>query len=136
MYKRSRLHQQILLLIILALASSAAIAQKKHKSAINYSAPSKQAVLWHPVDVGTQDLFKGPGGNEMTPDLSNITFIERDTKGHNKKYRIKDGSGREWVAKLGSEARPETAAVRLLSGLGYETEINYLVPQLTIPGVG
>ena len=106
----------------------------------NASKKASQAVgtpiLWHNVNVSDSDLFNGPGGEQMKPDLSNITFIERDTKGHNKKYRIKDGSGRIWVAKLGSEARPETAAVRLLNGIGYETEINYLVPQLTIPGVG
>jgi hypothetical protein len=137
MYKRSRLHQQILFLIIFALASSASIAQKKNKATISYSGePTGTAVLWQPVDIGTQDLFKGPGGNAMTPDLSNITLIQRETGGHNKKYRIKDGSGREWVAKLGSEDRPETAAVRLLHGIGYETEINYLVPEMTIPGVG
>ena len=106
----------------------------------NASKKTSQAVgtpvLWNNVNVSDSDLFNGPGGEQMKPDLSNITFIERDTKGHNKKYRIKDGSGRIWVAKLGSEARPETAAVRLLNGIGYETEINYLVPQLTIPSVG
>jgi hypothetical protein len=106
----------------------------------NASRRSPQAVgtpiLWRSVNVSDSDLFNGSGGEQMKPDLSRITFIKRETGGHNKKYRIKDGSGRVWVAKLGSEARPETAAVRLLSGIGYETEINYLVPQLTIPGVG
>ena len=72
----------------------------------------------------------------MMPNLSRITFLEEEKNGHNKKYRIKDGAGRVWVAKLGTEARPETAAVRLLWGLGYKTEINYLVPTLTIPGKG
>lgn len=72
----------------------------------------------------------------MRPDLRKITFIEEEKGGHNKKYRIKDGSGRIWVAKLGREAQPETAAVRLLWALGYKTEINYLVPTITIPGKG
>jgi hypothetical protein len=40
------------------------------------------------------------------------------------------------VAKLGREAQPETAAVRLMWGLGYKTEINYLVPSITIPRKG
>jgi hypothetical protein len=40
------------------------------------------------------------------------------------------------VAKLGREAQPETAAVRLLWALGYKTEINYLIPSLTIPTKG
>jgi hypothetical protein len=42
----------------------------------------------------------------------------------------------EWVAKLGREAQPETAAVRILYGLGYKTEINYLVPSIMIPTKG
>jgi len=72
----------------------------------------------------------------MRPDLSQITFIKEEKGGHNKKYRVKDGSGRVWVAKFGREAQPETAAVRLMWALGYKTEINYLVPSLTIPGKG
>jgi hypothetical protein len=40
------------------------------------------------------------------------------------------------VAKVGKEAQSETAAVRLVWAAGYETEVNYLVPRLTIPGKG
>ncbi|MGI8813414.1 MAG: hypothetical protein ACR2IH_12945 [Pyrinomonadaceae bacterium] len=95
-----------------------------------------KAVLWEPVAIERRDLFNGPGGGEMKPDVSSVKFIKAEKGGHNKKYKIKDASGREWVAKLGREARPETAAVRLLFGLGYKTEINYLVPTITIPGKG
>jgi len=63
--------------------------------------------------------------------------LEEDKGGYSgTKYRIRDGAGREWVAKIGKEAQSETAAVRLLWAVGYETEINYLVPRLTIPGKG
>jgi hypothetical protein len=72
----------------------------------------------------------------MQPDLRRVEFIKEETQGHNKKYRIKDAKGQVWIAKYGREAQPETAAVRLLHGLGYKTEINYLVPTLTIPGKG
>jgi hypothetical protein len=72
----------------------------------------------------------------MQPDISNITFIEEDKTGTNKKYRVKDGSGNEWVVKLGQESQSETAAVRLLWAVGYVTEINYLVPHVTIPTKG
>jgi hypothetical protein len=72
----------------------------------------------------------------MVPDVSRVEFIRQETGGHNKKYRIKDANGRTWVAKPGTEAQPETAAVRLLYGLGYKTEINYLVPTITIPTKG
>jgi len=100
------------------------------------STPTGKPIMWEQVDISQRELFYGPGGQDMQPDLSNITFIKEETAGHNKKYRIKDGKGRVWVAKLGREARPETAAVRLLWALGYKTEINYLVPKITIPGKG
>ncbi|MEQ1763591.1 MAG: hypothetical protein ABL984_10645 [Pyrinomonadaceae bacterium] len=93
-------------------------------------------VMWEPVNISSMDLFYGPGGDAMRPDLSKIEFIKEEKGGHNKKFRIKDGSGKVWVAKLGREAKPETAAVRLLHGIGYKTEINYLVPSITIPGKG
>jgi hypothetical protein len=112
---------------------SAAPKQEEKKQSINNGAPT----LWHePIDLTSRDLFLGPGGESMTPDLSSITFIEEDKSGSNKKYRVKDGAGREWVVKLGQEAQSETAAVRLLWAVGYVTEINYLVPHVTIPGKG
>lgn len=92
--------------------------------------------MWEKVNVAERDLFYGPGGKELLPDLSEISFIKEEKAGHTKKYRIKDGKGQIWIAKLGREARPETAAVRLLYGLGYKTDINYLVPKLTIPNFG
>ncbi|MGI9165613.1 MAG: hypothetical protein ACR2G5_04390 [Pyrinomonadaceae bacterium] len=53
-----------------------------------------------------------------------------------KNCRVRDAAGNEWVAKLGKEAQPDTAANRLLWAVGYETEIAYLVPSLTIDGKG
>ncbi len=97
---------------------------------------AQKPVMWEPIDTRKLDLYLGPGGSEMKPDLSSITLIKEEKGGHNKKYRIKDGSGRTWVAKLGREAQPETAAVRLLWAIGYKTEVNYLVPTITIPGKG
>jgi hypothetical protein len=123
--------------LVALLLVSGGYAQKKSKGDSSAGIqPSGKAVLWQNVNVSAQDMLKGPGGAEMQPDLSNITFIKREEGGHNKKYRIKDGSGRVWVAKPGTEARSETLAVRMLSGLGYVTEINYLVPEMTIPTVG
>ncbi|HYJ92344.1 MAG TPA: hypothetical protein VEV84_13620 [Pyrinomonadaceae bacterium] len=122
--------------IILAFTAAGTAQKSGQKKKTDKETATGTPVLWHGGNVGSRDLFNGPGGDSMKPDLSNITFIEREKTGHNKKYRIKDGSGHIWVAKPGSEARPETAAVRLLYGLGYETEINYLVPEMTIPSVG
>lgn len=100
------------------------------------SVSAQKAVLWERTDIRGTDVFHGPGGKAMQPDLSRITFLKEEKGGHSKKYRIKDGSGETWVAKVGDEAQSETAAVRLLAALGYKTEINYLVPRLTIPGKG
>jgi hypothetical protein len=123
----------IYFLLFLSLVTSG-YAQKKSKTAAPL--PGGTAVLWQPVNTSSLDLYDGPGGDEMQPDLSSIKFIKEEKRGHNKKFRISDGKGRIWIAKLGREAQPETAAVRLLYGLGYKTEINYLVPSLTIPGKG
>jgi len=119
-------------LLAIILLFSAAEAQKKAKHDVDTGTP----VLWQSVDVTHQDLFLGPGGEQMKPDLSTITFVSEEKGGHSKKYKIKDGAGNKWVAKIGDEAQSETAAVRLLAALGYKTEINYLVPTLTIPGQG
>ena len=94
-------------------------------------------ILWErPNDIASRDLYLGPGGTAMRPDLRRITFLEEEKGGYSKKYRVRDGAGREWVVKIGNEAQSETSAVRLLYGLGYSTEVNYLVPRVTIPGKG
>jgi len=93
--------------------------------------------LWrNPGDIAARDLLLGPGGEGMKPDLRKITFIKDETGGYSTKYRVRDASGRVWVAKVGKEAQSETAAVRLLWAIGYATEINYLIPRLTIEGRG
>lgn len=124
----------ILFVTVISVAGLSAVAQDvKAKIA---SGSLTNPLLWEEVDSSTLDLFNGPGGEAMRPDISKVTFIKEEEQGHNTKYRIKDANGRVWVAKLGREAQPETAAVRILYGLGYKTEINYLVPTITIPGKG
>jgi hypothetical protein len=96
----------------------------------------QQNVLWEPVNIARRNLFLGPGGSAMRPNLRRVTFIKKETSGNNLKYRIRDASGRVWIAKIADESQPETAAVRLLWGIGYKSEINYLVPVIRIPGKG
>jgi hypothetical protein len=132
MKRAQNLNRATLALVYLVFLFTASPAQKPSYSARTGGNP----VLWEPVNVSEQDLFYGPGGKEMQPDLSQITLIKEEVGGHSKKYRIKDGSGRKCVAKIGDEAQSETAAVRLLWALGYRTEVNYLVPKLLIPGKG
>ena len=97
--------------------------------------PAGVPVLWRaPDDLPARDLFLGPGGREMRPDLSRVTLVKEETGGYSKKYRVRDGQGRVWVAKLGKEAQAETAAVRLVWAVGYMTEVNYLAPCVVIEG--
>lgn len=132
MFSRSKFFQPGFLFIILLLSVIVSFPQKKTEK----NARAGNPVMWKPVRISQQDLFYGPGGKAMQPDLRRITFIRKETGGNNLKYRIKDGSGRIWVAKIADESQPETAAVRLVWAVGYRTEINYLVPKLTIPGKG
>lgn len=123
-----------LIIAILLLPSVSAIEAKSKK---RKEVPKGTAVLWRaPHDIASRDLFLGPGGNAMKPDLREIKFIKEEKGGYSKKFRIQDAAGREWVAKVGKEAQSETAAIRLVWAAGYETEVNYLVPRLTIPGKG
>ena len=93
-------------------------------------------VLWEPVNVASRNLYHGPGGPAGRPNLRRVKFIKKETGGNNLKYRISDASGRVWVAKIADESQAETAAARLTWAVGYKSEINYLVPRLSIPGVG
>jgi hypothetical protein len=126
-----------LLFALFAVASLPVNAQDKDKPKkpeIVYNGP---AVMWRaPDDIATRNLLIGAGGEAMKPDLSRVTFVEVKTGGWSTKYRVKDGKGNEWVAKLSKEAQPETAANRLLWAIGYETEIAHLVPELVIEGKG
>lgn len=130
-----RLRASLVWALVLALSLSAAVAGKDKEK--QKERPRGMPVLWRaPADIEARDLFLGPGGEALRPDLSSITFLKEETGGYSKKYRIRDGAGREWVAKIGKEAQSETAAVRLVWAVGYHTEVNYLVPRLTIPGKG
>lgn len=138
MFSREKRRTVVLVISLMILSSSSVFAQKKSDK------PDKKdkqipanatRVLWNqPGNISSRDLFLGPGGAAMKPNLSRVTFIKVETGGFSTKYRVRDGSGRTWVAKVGQEARPETAAVRLAWAVGYPTEINYLVPCVHIVG--
>ncbi len=133
--RTSKFRTAILLALVLCMSAvdvGVAAKQKKKKEV-----PQGTPVMWRrPADISARDLFLGPGGAGMRPDLRRITFLKEEKGGYSKKYRVRDGSGREWVVKIGKEAQSETSAIRLLWGVGYLTEVNYLVPRVTIPGKG
>jgi len=122
-----------LLLLLVVSVTATAQEDKKKKPKVPQGTP----VMWRdPVDLSSRNLLVGAGGEQMKPDLSKVTFIEEKTGGWSTKYRVSDGAGNIWIAKLSKEAQPDTSAARLLWALGYETEIAHLVPRLTIVGKG
>lgn len=134
MLKVKAIHRLLVLQTILVLTlSSATLAQNKSKD--KKVTPTYAPVLWrNPTDIKSRNLILGSGGAEMQPDVSDLTFLKVETGGYSPKFRVRDGQGRKWVAKLGKEAQSETAAVRLLWAVGYPTEIVYLVPCVHIKG--
>jgi hypothetical protein len=131
---QSRIYRIALVNLLLVAFALPALAQsEKQKKRMPVGTP----VLWRdPGAIQNRNLLLGAGGEAMKPDLRRVTFIEKKTGGYSTKYRVKDASGNEWIAKLGKEAQPDTAANRLLWAVGYETEIAYLIPRLTIEGKG
>jgi hypothetical protein len=126
--------KRIIITVLLLCIASAGFAQNTTRK--KEPAPQGAKVLWRePADIELRDLFNGPGGDSMKPNLSRVTFIrDQAGGGYSINYRVRDGSGKIWVAKLRSEAQPETAAVRLVWAVGYMTEINYLAPCVKIEG--
>jgi len=93
-------------------------------------------LLWEPVDISSRDLFRGPTSEGIQPALEKVTFLGRQSGGNNLKYRVKDRNGREWVVKIADESQAEIAAVRLIWAIGYHTEIDHLVPRMSIEKIG
>jgi len=138
MWLEGRLRRLTLVLTILALGLSAHAWDDKSKQKKDQkTSVGGKPVLWRdPGDIASLNLLLGPGGEDIKPDVSKITFISDEEGGYSKKYRVSDGSGRVWVVKIGKESQAETAATRLLWSVGYTTDITYLVPRVTIEGKG
>lgn len=119
-----------LLFATLCLAADAPV-RGKHSS--NQWQPSKaEAVLWRdPGDIKARDLFYGSGGRACEPHGPYV-FLKEDLTGTNPKFDIRDRDGTEWQVKLGMEARPETAAARLVWAVGYLTTDDYFLPELHV----
>jgi hypothetical protein len=92
----------------------------------------KAGTLWRqPSDIKTRNLLYGPGGQAGQP-RAPFTFVEEDRGGTNPKFVVKDARGVLWKVKLGEEAKPETAATRLLWAVGYFTDVTYYLPRMRV----
>jgi len=137
MLRKKANHLLFVLMVSLLILPYPTLGQKDKDKNKNLKTPSGAPVLWRePADIESRNLLLGAGGEAMKPDVSHVTFIEQKQGGFSTKYRVRDAAGNEWVAKIGSEAQPDTSANRLLWAAGYETEIAYLIPHLVIDGKG
>jgi len=104
--------------------------------ALQATSKSEPCVLWRdPPDLERRDLFYGPGGQAHQPRSTAFTFIAEDLDGTNPKFAVRDDDGVTWKIKLGTEARPETAASRLVWAVGYSADENYFLPAVQVQGM-
>ncbi|MFL6273746.1 MAG: hypothetical protein ACJ74G_00940 [Blastocatellia bacterium] len=95
-------------------------------------------VLWtEPTNIESLDLFNGPGGADGAPDpQGKFTFEKRSSSGTSEKIQVSDDKGRKWTVKFGPEAKPETAASRIVWAAGYHVDQDYFVKRTHIEGRG
>ena len=93
------------------------------------------AVLWRDRgDVALLNVLDGPGVKARAPGGS-FTFIEESKGGTAAKFVVQDENGVKWKVKLGPEAKPETAAARLLWATGYYADEDYYRAQIRVQGL-
>ena len=89
-------------------------------------------MLWlDPGEIASRNLYYGPGGKAHEP-KGTFTFEKEDMEGSNPKFDVVDQDGVKWKVKMGDEARPETAASRLVWAVGYFANEDYFVPVLHV----
>ncbi len=92
-------------------------------------------LLWRdPGDVASLNMQYGAGGSEHQPQ-GKLKFLEEDMEGTNPKFDAEDEQGIRWKVKMGGEARPETAATRLLWAAGYFVDEDYYLPVVQVEGM-
>jgi hypothetical protein len=93
------------------------------------------AQLWvEPQDIGSRDLFHGPGGKQRVPAAETFKVLRFDVTGNSPGYDVVDSKGRKWKVKVGEEVQPEIVASRLLWAIGFHQPPTYLVGNLQLDG--
>jgi len=133
MYKYRKFLSLGVALIALSLAAAGAGENRGNSEASKAEITTREiAVLWQsPAGISSRDLLFGPGGMEHQPQ-GTFTFLEEDLEGINPKVIVRDQNGVKWTVKLGPEARPETAASRLVWAVGYLANEDYFLPELKV----
>jgi hypothetical protein len=104
------------------------------KEAKKRRAEQLPAVLWRDCgDIASLDLVNGAGGPAHAPTPNaDYTFIKEDMNGTSPKFYARDTNGVEWLVKMGVEAKPETAATRLVWAMGYFADEDYFLPRIHV----
>ena len=76
MLKKTRQFYSLILITLTMLTAQAAA--QSGDSDKSKPAGTGKPVMWEQVDPSTLDLYWGPGGEAMKPDLSKITLIDYD----------------------------------------------------------
>ncbi|HET8670498.1 MAG TPA: hypothetical protein VFM05_07715 [Candidatus Saccharimonadales bacterium] len=126
----SRLLKPISLVSVLLLLSfQPSFAQKDDEKG---SATVATPILWqHPGNIGSRDLFYGPGAADVAP-VPPFVFVEEDKDGESPKFKVIDARRVIWSVKLGPEAQAETVATRLVWAVGYFAEEAYYFDKVKV----
>jgi hypothetical protein len=121
----------ILTLVLLSLRADARGAQQIQSGVEAGTANISQPFIWRdPGEIGPLNLFYG-GSPERGPKAP-FTFVKELTAGATPKFEVADQQGVHWIAKLGEEAKSETAATRLVWAAGYFTDEAYYLPEMRV----
>ncbi len=123
-----------ILVLNLAAAGTPAKSSKSNEDVAEITGNGPQVLWREPRDIASRSLFYGRGGKAHAPHGS-FTFLKEDLGGSNPKFDVRDDAGVKWKVKLGSEARPETVASRLVWAVGYFANEDYFVPELRVQDV-
>ena len=122
----------IFLLLILAPEVVASDLTGVNKRNVGKPIDTNTSALWNDPDgISSRNLFYGSGGEEDEPH-GPYTFVKEDLDGSNPKFDIRDRNQVGLKVKLGIEARPETVASRLVWAVGYFTNEDYFLPELSV----
>jgi hypothetical protein len=129
-----------LIFLICALSVSLSLTAKKSDATGKKGKKAKAsgpALIWHdPGNISSLDLVNGAGGARHAPrPHAKYVFVKEDMNGTSPKFYVKDDGGVKWLAKLGPEVKPETAATRLVFAMGYFTDEDYFVPTIHVSGL-
>ncbi|HTV07886.1 MAG TPA: hypothetical protein VMD97_02435 [Candidatus Aquilonibacter sp.] len=114
--------------------SAAKQSHKDNDKPINQSAIHNASIWQDPGDISSKDMYFGAGGQAGQP-APPFTFVSEDMNGTNPKFNARDANGTRWRVKLGTEARPEVVASRLLWAVGYYVNDDYNLHIATVQGL-